>query len=337
MKFIPQVIILGAMNRLQHDFPTQFEILGQLEIRDSKCFFDGKEISTIEFQRLQFDYILCTEYEAYYKNRMTLSKLGIPFGKFMTQNQFRNYVSNVGFTAHDLTLQLINQIQNSIDSGTILDLDGYFMRAGMINYPKEFEKSGIKIEGIISNPNFEPIFHNVYSEIFSSFDEINLRHYDLILLTGERSIDEWTKIFNWALKFCDGILAFIHFKSPTLKMFESNLRSCFKIEWINSIRGKIMRIKIVRGSFAKIFTTTHDKFCLPELPTGYQLIHGGKKISKIDLGILGDDTGDNIYGKIRDQIILDLHIIGDFSQFQILPRRIDRRILLRLEKIPSTS
>ena len=287
-QFIPKVLILGDLNQLQHDFPTRFKIVGQLEIRDSKFFVDNKEIANV--RNLNFDYILCTERKVYEQNVMLFVTSGIPFGQLMMQHQFRQYVSNIGFTAYDLSLKIFNLL-SQMKSGSILDLDGYFLRAGMI-YRSDFN-SNLKIDCVTSN-HVEPIFHNLYSEIFSNFDKVKLRHYDLILLTAERSVEDWQNIFNWALKFADDILAFIHCDSPILKFFKSNLRSHFKIEWARTIRGEFMRIKILRGSTAKIFTTTHDKFQLPKLPTGYQLIQGGKKISKIDLGILSDDTGDNV-------------------------------------------
>ena len=39
---------------------------------------------------------------------------------------------------------------------------------------------------------------------------------------------------------------------------------------------------------------THKPDQFPKLPAGYEWIHAGKKFSKFDLGILGDDTGDNV-------------------------------------------
>ena len=44
----------------------------------------------------------------------------------------------------------------------------------------------------------------------------------------------------------------------------------------------------------RAWISTHKKYFMPKLPDGYEWIHAGKKISKIDLGIRGDDTGDNI-------------------------------------------
>ena len=66
--FIPKVLILGDLNQLQHDFPTRFKIVGQLEIRDSKFFVDNKEIANV--RNLNFDYILCTERKVYEQNVM---------------------------------------------------------------------------------------------------------------------------------------------------------------------------------------------------------------------------------------------------------------------------
>ena len=291
-KFIPTVAILGNESEIPNDLP-EFEIVGKIStqfffdqsVQAYVCeiFFNGNRIE--DMKSPPFDYILCTNRQICDANKLCFHLLGLPIGMLATTNFFREFVSNVGFICEDNTQSII-ELMNRIN-GRILDLDSYFMRADLFDLRTQIDQN-ISIDTVAQD--FEPIFRNVYDEIFSNFDEIKFRHYDLILLTADRSLEELIEILNWAIEFSDEILVYIHCDSPD---FEISIDRA-EISWIKAIRGKFLRIKSKIARTNRIYVSTHKNFFIPKLPKGYQLIHAGKKIFNDDLGFQGDDTGDNV-------------------------------------------
>lgn len=287
--FIPNVAILGDESEIQNDL-TEFRIVGKIStqfffdqnVQAYVCeiFFNGNRVENLKSP--PFDYILCTNQQICDENKLCFHLLGLPIGMLATTNFFREYVSNIGFICEDNTQSIIQHLH-----GRILDLDSYFMRANLFDLRTQMDQN-ISIDTVA--PNFEPIFRNVYCEIFSNFDEIKFRHYDLILLTADRSLEELSEILNWAIEFSNEILVYIHCDSPE---FEVSIDRA-EISWIKAIRGKFLIIKSKIDQTSKIYVSTHKNFFIPKLPSGYQLIHAGKKIFNDDLGFQGDDTGDNV-------------------------------------------
>ena len=92
---------------------------------------------------------------------------------------------------------MLNQIVNSISTiKTMLDVDAYLCHNETLDF---FEPRNLKID-LICRDSISPILENIYTRQFKSIEEVELRFYDLILLTAERSIDEWIAILNWAVE-----------------------------------------------------------------------------------------------------------------------------------------
>ena len=83
-------------------------------------------------------------------------------------------------------------------------------------------------------------------------------------------------------------------KNSAVRPLLKNVQTNAKIDWQPTLNGEWFIIKRdIKGS-CQAFVSTHKKFFMPRLPFGYFYIHAGKKNSKVNLEIQGDDTGDNI-------------------------------------------
>ena len=299
--FTPSVIILGDPNELPNDLNVQFKIIGTLKIENQRVFFNDQEIPYQNVRNLPFDYILCSNRKVYQDNLRFLVAMQIPFGMIATTNYFRKYVSNAGFTAYSLTQDIIHKILEFENTRMVLDLDGYFFRSGSYNYPYEFMESSktdltrrISIDTIISNAtDLEPIYRNFYSEIFSTFDEVKFRYYDVILITAEKSLKEWNDILQYVIQFSKNMIAFVNKHSPMLPLLK-NANTNQNVSWLPTINGEYFMINRKIKDNCRAFVSIHKKFYMPTLPSGYVYIHAGKKNAKVELGFQGDDTGDNV-------------------------------------------
>ena len=296
-KFIPAVIICGNKNELTDDLGVEFEILGEFKIIDNRIFFGSVECSRQDFFKIPFDYILCSNYQQFFHHKdFFYNELQIPFGVVVTRNFFREFVSNVGYAPFANVQLLTEKIQQLEDVKLILDADNFFARADVFDYPNYLSENPTPRQFSIDTvaENFDSMFENIYSEWFSSLDEIKLRHYDLTIFTAERTIDEWLGILNWAVDFSQNILIYIQHKSLAYQDLKSLSIEHAKIDHYPAIRGEWLEIKLDQPSTFQNFVITHKKYFMPDLPKNYTKIHAGRKLSSIDLGILGDDSGDNI-------------------------------------------
>ncbi|MBR1420613.1 MAG: DUF4422 domain-containing protein [Selenomonadaceae bacterium] len=121
-----------------------------------------------------------------------------------------------------------------------------------------------------------------------------MRSYDSILLTAERSVEDLLMLIDWAEKSSNHVFVFLHCDSPTLKAMKQISIGRKNMNWTPALRGEWLEISVEHDDSCKAYVVMHKKYFLPKLPTGYEIIHAGKKNSTIDLGFQGDDTGDNI-------------------------------------------
>ena len=150
--FIPKVLLLGNENEIPNDLP-KFEIVGKIEIRQLEpnvlqLLFDGEPLSKSKLESLDFDYVLFQNDALYFKNRKIFGKF-FSIGILATNQFFRSYVSNVGFTAQDNLDSLYKLVSKDQTKSPqqILDLDAYIYRSGTCknfsnrNYPRKSFKN----------------------------------------------------------------------------------------------------------------------------------------------------------------------------------------------------
>ena len=142
-KFIPKVLLLGNENEIPNDLPKS-EIVGKIELRQLEpnviqLLFEGKPLSESKLKSLDFDYVLCSNDKLYWENRKLWGKF-FPRGIFATNNFFRSYVSNVGFTAQDNLDSLYKLVSKDMSKSPqqILDLDAYLYRGGAFEFPSTY-------------------------------------------------------------------------------------------------------------------------------------------------------------------------------------------------------
>ncbi len=142
-KFVPKVLLLGTEKDLP-EFKIDYEIVGHLKTERQEnqvmLFVDGKKIGLEDFQKIPFDYLLCTDFKFAWDNRQWLIQLA-NFGRLATTNFFRNYVSNIGFNCYQNVVQLtqiLKQLLEKKSENGILDFDAYFYHGNIFGDPKTF-------------------------------------------------------------------------------------------------------------------------------------------------------------------------------------------------------
>ena len=304
-KFIPKVLLIGDENEIPKDVP-EFEIVGKLEVEQLEhgafnLILDGKSLSKTDFESIDFDYVVCTDNKLYWKIKPHCFEF-FSSGIFAPIVFFQHFISNIGFTAVSNIRDLYTLISKYKSSSPrhVLDLDAYLYRSDAFDFHDAYQiapppQKLLQIETVMENfLKIEPIWWNVYDSIFTSFDDVKLRNYDVIFMTAERSFEELLTLIDWAEKSSKIVLIFIHCDSPAMKSMKqiSNGRSNYS--WTPAVRGEWLKIDFQHVETCRAYVVTHKKYFLPKLPEGYEMIHGGKKNSTIDLGFQGDDTGDNI-------------------------------------------
>ncbi|MBR1420614.1 MAG: hypothetical protein IJ575_06130 [Selenomonadaceae bacterium] len=141
--FIPKVLLLGDESEIPNDLP-KFEIVGKIELRQLEpnviqLLFEGKPLSESKLKSLDFDYVLCPNDGLYWRNRLLWGKF-FPRGIFATNNFFRYYVSNVGFTTQSNLDSLYKLVSKDMSKSPqqILDLDAYLYRGGAFEFPSTY-------------------------------------------------------------------------------------------------------------------------------------------------------------------------------------------------------
>ena len=107
-------------------------------------------------------------------------------------------------------------------------------------------------------------------------------------------MEELLKVAKWAMDSAQYIAIFLHCDSQNYREFKRISATRKAMHWIPAVRGEWLLIESRHSKTCSAYVVTHKEYFMPKLPAGYEWIHAGKKNSKIDLGIRGDDSGDNI-------------------------------------------
>ena len=283
VQIVGKISFRGAAERGEFIVPTNAAAADNFKLAEGsfRIFFNGEEISVDTLKKFldgAADYIVIESHDEYLFRFRELYALGL-IDRVITVPTLLNYASENFFALNNAV-----QIFNLIRGLRVLDADAFFARNDYYMFPD----LNHKIAGIV------PVVENLYGKIYSSLAECRFKNFDAVLLTAERSPEEFIDALIETDALSENIFAFVRKNSALEKFLSANENSFEKISTFPAVNGNWLLIKkFVRDDF-KIYIVTHKDAKLSALPEGYEIIHAGHAQAKEDFGYLGDDSGDNI-------------------------------------------
>ena len=289
--YVPRVLICGdaeEFKKIIGDKPVK--VVGQIFFRqagdEAQIFFNGQALDdeTIRYLPGDFaEYLLFTD-------ALTFNKFLETFPLNIRAMSARAFAEKNfdGFYAIE-TFVSLRKVLNENFSGHVLDFDRFFVKTDFHASPE----LNMPIDCV--GENIFPIMQNVYDKIFRTFDECKYHTFDAIILSKERTPDEFVDTLIKIDAMSKNILAFVRHGSD----LERRLISLQKIfEHVTAFRTQngswCLLKKNMPPTDVGVYIVTHKDVQLAALPEGYKIIHAGHVNAKENFGYLGDDTGDNI-------------------------------------------
>ena len=290
--YVPRVLVCGNIEEFRKKIGDKsVEVVGQIifekKEEDVKLFFGEKILTSEDISKIldgAAEYLIFTdalEFCFYLKNFP-------PNEQVVSVETFarKNYG---GFFSLEMFLSLENLL-NEKNFELVLDFDAYLAESDLHMRIQEFN---VEVDCVAKN--FYPIMENVYRKIYRSFDECKFHHFDAIILSKERTPEEFVDALIKTDSLAENIFAFVRKNSPLEKFFANNGNTFALIEYFNVTNGAWCYIKkIVPPADVCVYVVTHKDAKFSSLPEGYKFIHAGHALAKKDFGYAGDDTGQNI-------------------------------------------
>lgn len=313
--YIPRILLCGSLKRFLNETQGRaIDIVGRISFRgaaergefimsanakaadnfklneaDFQIFLNGEEISVDVLKQIldgTADYIVFVSRDEVLMRFRELYALKL-IDRVIEVPTLLEYAAD-GFFSLNNAVQIFNLI-HALKLPRTLDVDGYFAR----NDYHMFPDMNSKIAGVVGNVEY-PAIENFYAQIYPSLTDYRFRFFDALLLTNERSPEEFIDLLIETDTLTENILTFARKNSPIEKFLATNGNVFEKISRFPAVNGAWYLLKkISRADFA-CYVVTHKNAQLDTLPEGYKIIHAGHVIAKKEFGYIGDDSGENI-------------------------------------------
>jgi hypothetical protein len=295
VNIVGQIEFRGALERGEFKLIVNIDALKtiQLNPEDFQIFLNGREISFDELKKIlddTADYIVF-ENDGELAGRLNeLYQLNLT-ERAITLKSFLKYVRDNFYSTTNAEFLTKNFTELGISR--LLDTDNFLAKNDLFYV---WLNPDIEIETVDKDSFAEkyPVVENLYSKIYSSLEDCRHKFFDALLLTAERSPEEFIDMLIETDGLSKNILTFVRKNSELEKFLTANENVFEKVSRFPAVNGNWFLLKkIVRADFA-CYVVTHKDAKLDTLPDGYKIIHAGHALAKEDFGYLGDDTGDNI-------------------------------------------
>ena len=279
-KYVPRVLICGDVaefKKIIGDKPA--EVVGQINFaeknftaEDIRQLLDGTAEYLIFTDPLELQNYL----EIFPINTQIISAAA--FAKKIHDRFFCNKA-----------LAILNQVLNQKKFRRVLDFDCYIAKSDFNT------NNDLKINIDCVGENLFPIMENVYGKIYRTFDECKFHIFDAVILSKERSPEEFIDALIKTNDVTDKILLFVRKNSPLESWLATSQNIFAQIEAFKVENGAWCLLKkIMPPVDVGVYVVTHKDAKLSKLPKCYKIIHAGHVRAENDFGYIGDDTGDNI-------------------------------------------
>lgn len=276
--YVPRVLLCGNENDFRKTIGDKpVEIVGRINFAqagDAAILLDDAEY---------FVFTDAVEFALYLKSFP-------PNRRAMSAESFAAKIHD-GFFSYDALNDFYGVIRRK-KIGHVLDFDCYLAKSDFRT------AAGGNFEFDCLAENFGgatlPIYENVYGKIFSTFDECRYRRFDAILLTAERTPEEFSDALIETDALSENIFAFVRNNSPLESLLQTSQKIFAQVDAFKTDGGHWCLIKkFSPPADVGIYIVTHKDAKL-SAPKGYKIIHAGHALATTDFGYAGDDTGDNI-------------------------------------------
>lgn len=289
--YVSCVLICGDVEEFKEKIGDKpVEIVGQINFEKTgdevKLFFGEQSLTGEDIKNLldsTADYLIFVdtfEYGYYFEKfprNLQVASIEVFTKKFLN-----------GYFPFNILLML-TKLLNQKNFGRVLDFDTFFVKSNFCTQ----SYFNVKVEGLAEN--LYPIMENIYGKIYHSFDECKFHIFDAIILTKERTPEEFIDVVIETDALTENIWVFVRRNSELESWLKVNKKFFASIYYFNMINGAWCLIKkIVPSADVGVYVVTHKDAKLSTLPGGYKFIHAGHALAKNDFGYAGDDTGDNI-------------------------------------------
>ncbi|MBO4780702.1 MAG: DUF4422 domain-containing protein, partial [Selenomonadaceae bacterium] len=197
-----------------------------------------------------------------------------------------------GFFSYEM-FALIHELLKEEIFRRVLDFDCLFAKS---DFRTRLDLK-IEIDCVAENYGGElfTIMENLYGKIYQTLDTCRYQNFDAIILSAERSPEEFVDALIATDNLTDKVLAFVR-KGSSLETWLNSSQNFFaQVNRFDVVNGAWCLIeKLVPPVDIGVYVVTHKDAQLSALPQGYRIIHAGHALAQNDFGYLGDDTGDNI-------------------------------------------
>ena len=290
--YVPRVLVCGSIE----DFAKKIgdkpvEVVGQMTLKKTddnvNLFLGGRTLTNEELHQLldgAAEYLIFVDpldFYYYYTKFSLISQ--ITSAESFARKIYSGFFSLESFI-------LLQALLNEKNLNRVLDFDAFFAESDLRTRINDFN---VKVDGLAKN--FYPIMENVYGKIYRSFDECKFHHFDAVILSKERSPEEFLDAMIKTETLAEEIFVFVRKNSALGKFLAANENIFAQAEYFKSKNGSWCHIKkFIPPADVGVYVVTHKDAKLSALPEGYKIIHAGHAQAKKDFGYLGDDSGDNI-------------------------------------------
>lgn len=288
---VGEIFFKGAVERGEFIIPADVAAADNYKLNegDFRIFLDYKEISVDALKNIldgAADYIVIESHDEFLLRFRELYALGL-IDRVITVPTLLDYAADNFFSLNN-AVQIFNLI-HALRLPRTLDIDGFFAKNDYYMFP-EFKS---KIAGIAEVESY-PALMNFYAEIYSSLADCGYKFFDALLLTDERTPEEFINALIETDALAENILVFARKNSALEKFCATNSTAFEKISSFPAVNGQWLLLKKFVRADSKIYVVTHKDAKLDALPEGYEIIHAGHALAQKNFGYLGDDSGDNI-------------------------------------------
>ena len=290
--YVPRVLVCGSVEEFIKKIGNKpVEVVGQIIFgktdEDINLFLGERALTDEKIRRLldgAADYLVFVDALDFYYflKKFSPSSQVMPAETF-ARKKFDGFSSKENFFLLESLL-----IEKKI--GRALDFDA-FLAASDFRMPT----IGFEVEVDCLAEKIFPIMENVYGKIFRALDECKFHRFDALILSKERSPEEFVDALIKTDALAENIFALVRKNSALEKFLSAHENFFASVERFNVSNGFWCHIKkIVPPADVCVYVVTHKDAKLSALPAGYKFIHAGHAQAKNFFGYAGDDTGSNI-------------------------------------------
>ncbi|MBQ3727359.1 MAG: DUF4422 domain-containing protein [Selenomonadaceae bacterium] len=290
--YVPRVLVCGSMEEFIKKIGNKpVEVVGQIIFEKAdeniNLFLGGRTLTDEKIRRLldgAADYLVFVDALDFY---YFLKKFS-PNSQVVPVETFAQKIRG-GFSSKENFLFLEGLLVTK-KIGRALDFDAFLAAS-------DFRMHTIGFNSAVDclAENFYPIMENVYGKIFRAFDECKFHRFDALILSKERSPEEFVDALIKTDALAENIFAFVRKNSALEKFLVAHENFFASVERFSFSNGSWCHIKkIVPPADVCVYVVTHKDAKLSALPEGYKFIHAGHARAKNFFGYAGDDSGSNI-------------------------------------------